>query len=138
MASFENVTGDFTTILERAQPTFKTDYMEMSRHTDAATFGRELTERMPLANQVAGIPCPVLVGSGEFDELTPQGGVAAEIFRCGAEWLERVLAGELSEAGRDARHYVQRDGTTSDGSADPRWWLGQVPPAIAELLKSEV
>lgn len=71
MASVENVTGDFATILERAKPTFKTNYMEMSRHTDAATFDRELTERMPLANQVAGIPCPVLVGIGEFDELTP-------------------------------------------------------------------
>jgi len=43
----------------------------------------------------------------------------------------------LSEAGRDVRHYVQRDGTISDGSADPRWWLGQVPPAIAQVRKSE-
>lgn len=164
LASFEGVTGDFATIFERAQPTFKTNYMYMSGHTDAATFDRELAERMPLANQVAGIHCPVLVGIGEFDELTPLadaianferirapkelrvyenefhplGGVAAEIFRYGAEWLERVLAGELSQAGRDVRHYVQRDGTISDESADPRWWLGQVPPAIAELRKSEV
>lgn len=39
---------------------------------------------------------------------------------------------ELSEAGCDVPQYVQRDGTVSDGSADPRWWLGQVP-AIAQL-----
>lgn len=61
----------------------------------------------------------------------PLGSVAAEIFRSGAEWLERVLAGELSEAGRDVRHHVQRNGTVSDGNADPCWWLGQGPPAIA-------
>lgn len=158
LASFEGVTGDFTTIFECAQPTFKANYMYMSGHVDAATFDRELVEQMPLGDLVADIRCPVLVGIGEFDELTPLvdaianferigapkelrvyedqfhplGGVAAEIFRYGAEWLERVLAGELSEPGRDVRHYLQRDGQVTDGSADPRWWLGQVPPVVAQ------
>lgn len=36
---------------------------------------------------------------------------------------------DLSEAGRDVRHYVQRDGTICDGSTAPRWGLGQGPPA---------
>ncbi|WP_313346013.1 hypothetical protein [Stenotrophomonas sp.] len=45
---------------------------------------------------------------------------------------------ELSEAGCDVPQYVQRDGTVSDGSAEPRWWLGQQVPAIAQLRASEV
>ncbi len=43
---------------------------------------------------------------------------------------------ELSEAGCDVPQYVQRDGTVTDGSAGPRWWLGQVP-TIAQLRASE-
>ena len=61
------------------------------------------------------------------------GGVAAEIFRYAADWTERVFAGELSEPGRDARYYVQRCGDITDGSADPAWWLSQVPLDIAAV-----
>ncbi|MFI5777326.1 alpha/beta hydrolase [Nocardia sp. NPDC051570] len=156
LAAFEAPTGDFRTIFERAQPTFKNNYMYMAGYSDEDAFDRELVSRMPLGNLVADITCPVLYGIGEFDELTPLeqalasyeritapkemrvyedefhplGGVAAEVFRFGAEWLERALAGELAESGRDVRHYVRRDGRTIDGTAHPEWWLGAVPFGI--------
>jgi cephalosporin-C deacetylase-like acetyl esterase len=158
-ASFEGVTGDFTTIFERAQPTFKANYMFMTGYTDEEKFDREIASKMPLGDLVTKISCPMLVGIGEFDELTrleqaiesyervrapkelrvyenefhPLGGVAAEIFRYGADWIERVFAGDLSEPGRDARYFMQRNGDITDGSADPAWWLSQVPPNIAAV-----
>jgi cephalosporin-C deacetylase-like acetyl esterase len=159
LAAFEAVTGDFTTIFERAQPTFKNNYMYMAGYTDEDAFDRELAARMPLGDLVRDIECPVLYGIGEFDELTqleqalasyerirapkelrvyegefhPLGGVAAEVFRFGAEWLERALDGGFREPGRDVRHYVHSDGRTTDGTADPAWWLGAVPAQIAEV-----
>lgn len=155
LAAFEAVTGDFTTIFERAQPTFKNNYMYMAGYTDEAAFDRDLVAHMPLGDLVRGIRCPVLYGIGEFDELTqleqalanyelitapkemrvyenefhPLGGVAAEVFRFGAEWLERALNGAFAEPGRDVRHYVHRDGRTTDGTANPPWWLGTEPVA---------
>ncbi|HEY1824248.1 MAG TPA: hypothetical protein VGG83_30450 [Trebonia sp.] len=127
--------------------------MFMSGYSDEEAFDRDLAARMPLGDLVADIACPVLYGIGEFDELTqleqalasyervtapkemrvyedefhPLGGVAAEIFRFGAEWIERAVNGELAEPGRDVRHYVHRDGRTTDGTANPTWWLGTVP-----------
>lgn len=159
LAAFEAPTGDFHTIYERAQPTFKHNYMYMAGYADEAAFDRELTARMPLGDLVGDITCPLLYGIGEFDELTPLeqalanyelvrapkeirvyegefhplGGVAAEVFRFGAEWLERALSGEFADPGRDIRHYVHRDGRTTDGTADPQWWSGTVPTAIARL-----
>ena len=61
------------------------------------------------------------------DEFHPLGGVAAEILRFDAEWLERALNGELADPGRDVRHYVHRDGRTDETTADPAWWLGTDP-----------
>lgn len=148
LAAFEAVTGDFHTIFERAQPTFKNNYMYMAGYDDEVAFDRDLAARMPLGDLVGQITCPVLYGIGEFDELTPLdqalasfervrapkelrvyedefhplGGVAAEVFRFGAEWLQRALDGELAEPGRDVRHYVHRDGRTTDGTARPTWW----------------
>ncbi|MEV6555721.1 alpha/beta hydrolase [Nocardia sp. NPDC051756] len=158
LAAFEAPTGDFHTIFERAQPTFKHNYMYMAGYADEAAFDRELTARMPLGDLVGDITCPVLYGIGEFDELTPLeqalanyelvrapkeirvyegefhplGGVAAEVFRFGAEWLERALSGEFADPGRDVRHYVHSDGRITDGTADPQWWSGAVPTAIAQ------
>ncbi|MFG3053959.1 alpha/beta hydrolase [Kitasatospora sp. NPDC048239] len=155
LATFEGVTGDFGTIFQRAQPTFKRNFMFMAGYTDEAAFDRELGDLLPLGELVGRVDCPVLVGIGEFDELTqleqalagyelirapkemrvyegefhPLGGVAAEVFRFGAEWLERALAGELAEPGRDARYYVHADGGTTDGTANPDWWLGADPVA---------
>ncbi|GAA0340821.1 alpha/beta hydrolase [Streptomyces blastmyceticus] len=163
LAAFEAVTGDFATIFERAQPTFKNNYMYMAGYTDEGAFDRELAARMPLGDLVREIVCPVLHGIGEFDELTPLeqalasyerigapkemrvyedefhplGGVAAEVFRFGAEWLERALNGEFAEAGRDVRCYVRRDGSTVDGSADPAWWMGAVPAEVAGVRTAQ-
>src|SRR5580704_5841433 len=161
LAAFEAVTGDFATIFERAQPTFKNNYMFMSGYSDEEAFDRELVARLPLGDLVAGITCPVLYGIGEFDELTqleqamasyeritapkemrvyenefhPLGGVAAEVFRFGAEWVERALNGEFAEAGCDVRHYVHRDGRTTDGTANPTWWLGAPRPPMTNPRK---
>lgn len=157
LASFEGVTGDFATIFERAQPSFKANFMRMAGYTGEAAFDRDLAARLPLGDLVTEISCPVLVGVGEFDELSqldqvlatyekmtapkeirvyedefhPLGGVAAEVLRFGADWLARALDGELAEPGRDARHYVRRDGTITSGSADPTWWLGGTTAALA-------
>ncbi|MEY9930004.1 cephalosporin-C deacetylase-like acetyl esterase [Catenulispora sp. GP43] len=156
LAAFEAVTGDFTTIFERAQPTFKNNYMYMAGYSDEDAFDRDLAARMPLGDLVERIACPVLYGIGEFDELTqleqalasyerirapkemrvyenefhPLGGAAAEVFRYGAEWLERALNGEFREPGRDVRHYVHSDGGVTDGTAYPTWWLGGVPTEL--------
>ncbi|MEV7953664.1 hypothetical protein [Streptomyces sp. NPDC088141] len=130
----------------------------MAGYTDEDVFDVQLAQRMPLGELVAEITCPVFMGIGEFDELTqleqalatyervrapkemrvyenefhPLGGTAAEVFRFGAEWLERALAGELSAPGRDVRHYVHNDGRTTDGTANPSWWLETTPRQIAE------
>ncbi|QIS08848.1 alpha/beta hydrolase [Nocardia arthritidis] len=159
LAAFEAPTGDFRTIFESAQPSFKNNYMYMSGYTDESAFDRDLAAHMPIGGLVADITCPVLYGIGEFDELTPLeqalanyelvkapkeirvyegefhplGGVAAEVFRFGAEWLERALDGEFAEPNRDVRHYVHRDGRTTDGTADPRWWLGTTPAALTAV-----
>lgn len=157
VAAFEAVSGDFETIFERAQPSFKSNYMYMAGYTDEAAFDRDLKERMPLGHLVTGIRSPVLLGIGEFDELTPVesaletyekirapkemrvyedefhplGGTAAEVFAFGAEWLTRALDGEFGTPGRDERFFVHRDGRTTEGTADPRWWLGAAPVALA-------
>ncbi|MEU7226640.1 alpha/beta hydrolase [Streptomyces chrestomyceticus] len=162
LAAFEAVTGDFDTIFDRAQPTFKHNYMYMSGFADEERFDRELAALMPLGDLVTRLTRPVLLGIGEFDELTPLeqalatyeripapkemrvyenefhplGGVAAEVFRFGAEWLERALNGELREPGRDVRHYVRRDGSTADGTADPDWWLGAAPTALGTVRRA--
>ncbi|SEK55724.1 alpha/beta hydrolase [Streptacidiphilus jiangxiensis] len=163
LAAFEAVTGDFRTIFERAQPTFKNNYMFMAGYTDEDAFDRDLVAHMPLGDLVGEITCPVLYGIGEFDELTeleqalanyqrirapkemrvyedefhPLGGTAAEVFRLGAEWLERALNGELREPGRDVRHYVHSDGRTTDGTANPTWWLGTVPARITDARRAQ-
>ncbi|MBD0694095.1 alpha/beta hydrolase [Streptomyces sp. CBMA123] len=162
LAAFEAVTGDFTTIFERAQPTFKNNYMFMAGYTDEEAFDTELVAQMPLGDLVGQITCPVLYGIGEFDELTvleqalanyelvrapkemrvyenefhPLGGAAAEVFRFGAEWVERALNGEFAEPGRDVRHYVHADGRTTDGTANPTWWLGTTPAQITEARRA--
>ena len=137
--------------------------ISMSGYTDEDAFDRELAERMPLGDTVGAIGCPVLYGIGEFDELTPLeqaiasfervtapkelrvyedefhplGGVAAETFQFGAEWLERALNGELAEPGRDVRHYVHRDGRTTDGTAEPTWWRHEAADAQVAALSGE-
>jgi cephalosporin-C deacetylase-like acetyl esterase len=149
LASFEGVTGDFTTIFERAQPSFKANFMAMAGYDDEAAFDRELAEKLPLGDLVEDIECPVLIGIGEFDELSrltqvldsyekirapkeirvyenefhPLGGVAAEAIGFAADWLSRALAGELAEPGRDARYYMRADGHV-DPDARPTWWRG--------------
>lgn len=156
-ATFEAVSGDFETIFEAAQPSFKNNYMYMAGYTDEDDFDRELKARMPLSDLVRQITRPVLLGIGEFDELTPVehalatyerigapkemrvyenefhplGGVAAEVFAFGAEWVMRAMDGEFDGPGRDERHFMRQDGTVTEGCADPQWWLGTTPPELS-------
>jgi hypothetical protein len=65
------------------------------------------------------------------NEFHPLGGVAAEIFAFGAEWIMRALDGELDQPGRDERHFMRQDGAATKASADPQWWLGTTPPALS-------
>ena len=155
-ATFEAVAGDFETIFEVAQPSFKNNYMYMAGYTDEDAFDRDLKARMPLGELVKTITRPVLLGMGEFDELTPLenalvtyesitapkemrvyenqfhplGGVAAEVFAFGADWVLRALDGDFDEPGRDQRHFMRHDGSVVDACADPEWWLGATPPSL--------
>lgn len=155
-ATFEAVSGDFETIFEAAQPSFKNNYMYMAGYTDEQAFDHQLKRRMPLGDLVTLITKPVLLGIGEFDELTPVenalatyeriaapkemrvyegqfhplGGVAAEVFAFGADWVLRAVDGEFDKPGRDERHYMRADGAATEGCADPQWWLGATPPLL--------
>ncbi len=112
---------------------------------------------MPLGDLVTHITRPVLMGIGEFDELTPVadalatyeritapkemrvyegdfhslGRYAAEVFSFGAEWVGRALDGEFEQPGRDERHFMRHDGGVVENDADPQWWLGTAPPALS-------
>jgi hypothetical protein len=65
------------------------------------------------------------------NDFHPLGRYAAEVFAFGAEWVIRALDGDFDEPGRDARHFMRDDGGATDASADPQWWLGATPPALA-------
>lgn len=162
-ATFEAVSGDFETIFEAAQPSFKNNYMYMAGYTDEDAFDRDLKERMPLGDLVTRITRPVLMGIGEFDELTPVqnalatyeritapkemrvyendfhplGKYAAEVFAFGAEWVVRAVDGEFDQPGRDERHFMRDDGGVTEISADPQWWLGAAPASLT-CARSEV
>ncbi|MEU6619096.1 alpha/beta hydrolase family protein [Streptomyces parvus] len=146
-ATFQTPCGDMS-VFDRAQPSYKLNYMYISGYTDEELFDREIIDHMPLGDLALRITRPLLIGFGEFDEVThlqqvlatyeritapkeirvyedefhPIGGVAAEYFRFGAEWLERALDGAFQEPGRDVRHYHHRNGDTVDGTATPTWW----------------
>jgi dienelactone hydrolase len=141
--------GDFDVIFGRAQPNFKANFMYMSGYEDEQAFDAELASQMGLWGLADRVACPVLLGFGEFDELTriedtlrlfeslpapkellvfeqefhPLGPVSAELFQYGAEWLQRVLDGEL-EDGFVTQRYVMRNGEMQTGSAAPAWWSG--------------
>ncbi|RNB84498.1 alpha/beta hydrolase [Brevibacillus fluminis] len=155
LVTFEGVYGEFETIFNRAQPSFKANFMYMSGFHDEETFDVQLGSKMKLWDIARKIKCPIFMGIGEFDELTrleealalyellhspkemrvyenefhPLGGVAAEIFRFGAEWAERALNGEFA-SDRDERAFVHRNGRVTEGSAAPTWWLGAKPIEI--------
>jgi dienelactone hydrolase len=147
--------GDMNLIFNRAQPSYKMNFMYMSGYDHEEEFDRRLGSKMNLWKLAPQIECPVFMGIGEFDELThledalalyetirapkeicvfgqefhPLGGVAAEVFRFGAEWIERGLRGEFDVDGRDERRYMPREGEVRTGTASPPWWLGAQPPA---------
>jgi dienelactone hydrolase len=163
-ATFEAVAGDFETIFDAAQPSFKNNYMYMAGYTDENAFDRDLKASMPLGDLVTYINRPVLMGIGEFDELTPVenalatyelitapkemrvyegqfhplGGVAAEVFSFGADWVLRAVDGEFDQPGRDERHFMREDGTVADGCADPSWWLGAAPQHLTTTRENVV
>ncbi|MED2789307.1 alpha/beta hydrolase [Bacillus thuringiensis] len=160
IATFEGVYGEFDTIFNRAQPSFKANFMYMSGYTDEVAFENELSSQMNLWKLAPKITCPVFMGIGEFDELTrleealslyefveapkeicvyenefhPLGGVAAEIFRFGAEWVELALEGNF-KANHDERYYMHRDGGVTEGTAFPTYWLGAQPAEIKARKK---
>jgi cephalosporin-C deacetylase-like acetyl esterase len=161
VAGFMGVYGDFETLLNRAQPSFKNNFMYMAGYTDEAAFDAELGSRMNLWDLAGRVTCPVLMGVGEFDELVPLeetlalydllrcpkgirvyedqfhplGGVAKEMYAYGAEWLRRALDSEF-DGGRDQRYYVQQDGRVTRDTAYPTWWLNAQPAQIAERVRA--
>jgi pimeloyl-ACP methyl ester carboxylesterase len=139
--------GDMSVIFDRAQPSFKRNFMEMSGYTDEARFDIEVAAKMGVASCVDRIGVPVLMAYGEFDELSTVeatidlydritaakrllifeqefhalGGVGAELIGSAAAWLELALAGEIP-ADDAQQAYVQRSGDIRDTSAEPAWW----------------
>lgn len=150
--------GEMGRIFNGAQPNFKTNYMYMSGYEDEKAFDRELASKMNLWELAPKVRCPVYMGFGEFDalqtveealkvydlieapkeicifenEFHPLGGVSAELFHFGEEWLERAMRGDFA-GGRDERRYMRRWGDVQVGDAAPPWWEGvEVPGMKAE------
>jgi pimeloyl-ACP methyl ester carboxylesterase len=145
--------GEMEIIFERAQPSFKNNYMMMADYTDEDLFDREFVSKMGVQGLVDQIECPILMQYGEFDELStvddslrlferlsvPRrlhvyeqefhslGGVAGEALASAADWLELGFADRLPEGTAD-QAYLGRDGRIEDGDATPRWWRGQGQP----------
>ncbi|PFV68724.1 alpha/beta hydrolase, partial [Bacillus thuringiensis] len=59
IATFEGVYGEFDTIFNRAQPSFKANFMYMSGYTDEVAFENELSSQMNLWKLAPKITCPV-------------------------------------------------------------------------------
>jgi len=139
--------GDAVTIFDRAQPSFKRNFMNMTGIHDEDQFDREIIANMPLTDLVGKISCPILMSMGEFDELAnvvgalelfekieapkdfvvwedefhPLGGVMPEAIALARSFLDRALAGSL-EADRDVRAFMRTDGEIDLGSGLPSWW----------------
>jgi pimeloyl-ACP methyl ester carboxylesterase len=139
--------GDAETIFDRAQPSFKRNFMNMTGIFDEERFDREIMANMPLTELVGKISCPVLMSMGEFDELAnvtgalelfekidapkdfvvwegefhPLGGVMAEAIALARSFLDRALDGSLA-ADRDIRAFMRADGEVDFGSGLPSWW----------------
>lgn len=146
--------GDAETIFDRAQPSFKRNFMNMTGIHDEEVFNREILAKMPLTDLVGEISCPVLMSMGEFDELAnvvnalelfekieapkdfvvwegefhPLGGVMPEAIALARSFLDRALDGSLA-ADRDVRAFMRTDGEVDFGSGLPSWW-----PAPDETL----
>jgi pimeloyl-ACP methyl ester carboxylesterase len=140
--------GDMQIIFERAQPSFKRNFMNMSGYTDEDAFDREVAAKMRLDDLVGKITAPVLMQYGEFDELStvdatialydkitaPKrlmvfeqefhalGGVGAELIGGAASWLDLALAGDIP-AGEAKQSYLKHSGEVVDDDAAPSWWL---------------
>lgn len=141
--------GEMGRIFNGAQPNYKTNYMYMSGYEDEEAFERELASKMNLWELAPKVTCPVFMGFGEFDalqtveealrvydlikapkeicifenEFHPLGGVSAELFRFGQEWLDRATRGDFA-GGRDERRYMRQWGNVQVGNATPAWWDG--------------
>ncbi|MBS1894608.1 MAG: alpha/beta hydrolase [Actinobacteria bacterium] len=139
--------GDMRIIFERAQPSFKRNFMNMSGYTDEDAFDREVAAKMGVDALVEKIEVPVLMQYGEFDELStvdatvdlydkinaPKrlmifeqefhalGGVGAELIGGAASWLDLALAGRIP-AGEARQSYLKHSGEVVE-DATPDWWL---------------
>lgn len=145
--------GEMGRIFNGAQPNYKTNYMYMAGYEEEEAFDRELASKMNLWELAPKVTCPVFMGFGEFDalqtveealrvyglikapkeicifenEFHPLGGVAAELFRFGEEWLERAMRGDFA-GGRDERRYMRQWGDVQVGDPAPSWWDGAEVP----------
>ena len=72
-------------------------------------------------------PKEMRVYEGQFH---PLGGVAAEVFAFGADWVLQAVDGKFDQPGRDERHFMRDDGGATEGCADPQWWLGATPAPL--------
>jgi alpha-beta hydrolase superfamily lysophospholipase len=148
--------GDMHVIFERAQPSFKRNFMQMAGYTDEARFDAEVAAKMGLGDLVGAIAVPVLMAYGEFDELStveatialyeqisaPKrlmifeqefhalGGVGAELIGAAADWLDLALSRAIP-AGDAQQAYLEHSGEVRDGDASPRWWLAGAPESVA-------
>jgi pimeloyl-ACP methyl ester carboxylesterase len=138
--------GATESAFDRAQPSFKANFMYMSGYTDVARFDEEITSRIELASVAPKIRCPVLLSLGEFDELTTldaafdlyeqipsakelvvweqefhsMGGVVAESLAWALDWIDRGLSGGIP-ADHAEQVYMRRNGDVQIGDARPGW-----------------
>jgi Dipeptidyl aminopeptidases/acylaminoacyl-peptidases len=160
LATFMSSPGEIGDSFSKAQPNFKANHMYMTGYTDEEAYDSEIISNFPIWDLASKVKCPVLIGNGEFDELIrvedilsfyelieapkeiriyenefhPLGGVAAEMFRYGADWSLKALNGGFAE-GSDKRYYAHVDGRITEGEAQPVWWLGAQPPEVQARKK---
>jgi hypothetical protein len=67
------------------------------------------------------------------NQFHPLGGVAAEVFAFGADWILRARDSEFDQPGRDQLHFMCDDGTATETSAYPQWWLDETPATLSAV-----
>lgn len=138
--------GDKHIIFNVAQPNFKSNFMYMAGIEDEDEFDR-LAAILVNDDKYPAIECPVLMVTGEYDELTelkdtfaaydlikapkelwvygsefhPMGPASNEWLTASFDWLADALTGAF-KANYSRKIYITRSGDYREGSGEPPTW----------------
>ena len=133
-------------IFNVAQPSYKANFMYMAGYDDEDAFD-ELAAEMINDDLYGDINCPMLMVTGEYDELTrledtfsvydmvnapkelwvygeefhPIGPSSGEWQIAALDWLGKALNGGIG-SDHACKLYITREGDYIDGSGEPPWW----------------